>query len=459
VERQVNSLDRSVLDALYEGRGDQPFDPVPLLKVVLYEYLAGQQSPARWLRNARDHDPVKWLARGYVPSRTAWYNFRDRASKFIEEIHIQIVQRAIDANLVDPSIGIQDGTSTAACASRHRMINRPTLDKRIEQLDAAIAGTSTEELPKWIPPTPSGKNELRERLEIASEVLDQRITANANKPSSKRKVPNKIVVSISDPDAPLGRDKMKVYRPMYTVQLMVTTTSFILSYLCEASSTDAGTLAPMIDKSKAIVGDRLKTVLADGGYLSILDLKACHERNVQLVAPSDSTPSTSSENQTDIKKTTREDFVWDAEHNLYRCPEGKILKYVDRERKKRRSDQIIWQSRYRTKADDCQGCPLLIGCLKKGATSKTLKRLEGQELIDDHREKMATPEMQELYKLRGQTVELAFADAKGHRRMTQFHGRRHWRVKAETGLLVVAQNLMRLDALERNRTNHSDSTT
>ncbi len=31
------------------------------------------------------------------------------------------------------------------------MINRPTLDKRIEQLDAAIAGTSTEELPKWIP--------------------------------------------------------------------------------------------------------------------------------------------------------------------------------------------------------------------------------------------------------------------------------------------------------------------
>ncbi len=131
-----------------DGRGDQPFDPIPLLKVVLYEYLVGEQSPARWVLHARENDPVKWLARGYVPSRTAWYNFRNRASKYIEQLHNQIVQRAIDAEIVDATTGIQDGTSTAACASRHRMINRPTLDKRIEQLDAAIAGTSTEELPK-----------------------------------------------------------------------------------------------------------------------------------------------------------------------------------------------------------------------------------------------------------------------------------------------------------------------
>ncbi len=60
---------------------------------------------------------------------------------------------------------------------------------------------------------------------------------------------------------------------------------------------------------------------------------------------------------------------------------------------------------------------------ERGATNKTIKRLEGQELLDEHRTNMAKTEMQELYKLRGQTVELTFADAKGHRRMTQFHGR------------------------------------
>jgi len=454
------------LDELYDGRGDQPFDPVPVLKMVLYQYLAGKQSPSKWMQEARDHDAMKWLGRGYIPSRTAWYNFRDRASKYIEKVHIQIVQRAVDEGIVDPRVAVQDGTAIAACASRHRMINRSTLDKRIEILDALIpdtstsTSTSTEEVPNWVPPTSSGKLQLQQNMQIASEVLNQRIEANAEKPSDRRKDPSKIVVSISDPDAPLGRDKMKVFRPMYTVQMMVTTcTYFILSYLCEPSSSDAGTLAPMIDKTKAIVGDRLKEVQADGGYTSILDLMACRERNIQLLAPVASTPSTSSKQQSDAKKFAREDFIWDAEKNCYHCPAGNDLKYLDRGREQRQGGQFLWESRYRSNPKDCQGCPLLAQCLKSGATSKTLKRLEGQELVDEQRQKMADPAIQKRYKQRGQTVELAFADAKGHRQMSRFHGRGLDRVRAETGLLVVAQNMLRLDKLEKNRATPSEPTT
>ena len=36
---------------------------------------------------------------------------------------------------------------------------------------------------------------------------------------------------------------------------------------------------------------------------------------------------------------------------------------------------------------------------------------------------MSQPEAKELYKLRGQTVELGFADAKGNRRFDRYHGR------------------------------------
>jgi transposase len=46
VERQVNRLDRTVIDQLYHGRGSDPFDPIPLLKMVLFQYLKGNQSPA-----------------------------------------------------------------------------------------------------------------------------------------------------------------------------------------------------------------------------------------------------------------------------------------------------------------------------------------------------------------------------------------------------------------------------
>ena len=88
-----------------------------------------------------------------------------------------------------------------------------------------------------------------------------------------------------------------------------------------------------------------------------------------------------------------------------------------------------------------------------------IKRLEGQELLDAQRQKMATEEAKARYRLRAQTVELAFADSKGNRRLTRFHGRGPTRARTETGLMVVAQNLRRLDRIEQNLLNRDYNTT
>jgi hypothetical protein len=67
--------------------------------------------------------------------------------------------------------------------------------------------------------------------------LAERIAQNAAKPSDKREDPAKIVVSLTDPIAPLGRDKLKVYRPLYTIQYVVEPTShLIMSYCCDAAA-------------------------------------------------------------------------------------------------------------------------------------------------------------------------------------------------------------------------------
>lgn len=421
--------------------------------MVLYQYLSGEQSPAAWVRKAQYHEEMKWLGRGYAPSRSAWYNFRDRAGRFIEQIHQQLIHRALDEELLDPSVGVQDGTTIAACASRHRMINRSTLDKRMGVLDAAIKGELTEELPKWVPATESGKLDLSDRLQKASTNLDGRIEANAKKPSDKRKNPNKILVSTSDPEAPFGRDKMKVYRPLYTVQLVVAPGShLIMSYCCQATATDAGTLAPMIDETRRIVGEQLKTILADSGYCSIIDLQACLDRGIELLAPVHANSLTSLKQKSKpCGQIPREEFQWDEENNCYHCPGGHRVEYLDRARKQRHSDQQLWENRYRCKQEHCQGCPLAAKCLRPGATCRTIRRLEGQELLEQQRRKMADPDVQARYQLRGQTVELAIADCKANRQMTRFHGRGLARARTETGLMVVAKNLLRLDRLERNR--------
>jgi len=157
-----------------------------LLKMVLYQYLKGNQSPAAWHEEAKLNEAMQWLGRGYVPSRRTWYEFRDRLGKFIEQIHEQIITTALEEERLDPTVGVQDGTAVAACASRHRMVNRSTLEKRTEQLGAILQGEFDDALPRWVPATEAGQLDLAERMNKASEILDERIAKNARKPSGKR---------------------------------------------------------------------------------------------------------------------------------------------------------------------------------------------------------------------------------------------------------------------------------
>lgn len=448
----MNQLDRAAIDELYRGRGSDPFDPIPLLKIVLFQYLKGNQSPATWHQEAQFNEATQWLGRGYVPAYRTWYNFRDRLGPVVEQLHEQIIRHALQEKQLDPTVGVQDGTTIAACASRHRTVNRPILEKRSDQLQKILEGECEGEWPRWVPPTESGRLELSRRMSEASEILDERIAKNSRKPADKRKDPEKIQVSLSDPTAPLGRDKQKVFRPLYTVQYMVALTSrLIMSFCCEPDVTDAGTLAPMIDRTQELVDGRLQTVLADAGYCSIVDLQDCRERNIELLAPVQANSFTESKKAIKPdRQIPRDQFEWNEAEECYRCPQGHPLEYDGRTRKQRHSDRELWEYRYRCDPVHCHGCPLAQQCLRAGSASRTIKRLEDQELLDDQRKKMADPEVRSRYQLRGQTVELAYADSKGNRGQTQFHGRGLPRARTETGLMVVAQNILRFDRLQRN---------
>jgi len=79
VRRQVDQLDRTVIDRLYQGRGDDAFDPIALLKMVLYQYLKGRRSPATWEEEARLNEAMQWLGNGYTPARCK-FRVRNSAS-------------------------------------------------------------------------------------------------------------------------------------------------------------------------------------------------------------------------------------------------------------------------------------------------------------------------------------------------------------------------------------------
>ena len=86
---------------------------------------------------------------------------------------------------------------------------------------------------------------------------------------------------------------------------------------------------------------------------------------------------------------------------------------------------------------------------QRSSTAKGPRRTKRTEGEAQH-EKLATDEAQAVYRLRGPTVECDFGGAKGNRRLKRFHGRGLRPARAETGLLILAQNLLRLDKLQRN---------
>ena len=79
-----------------------------------------------------------------------------------------------------------------------------------------------------------------------------------------------------------------------------------------------------------------------------------------------------------------------------------------------------------------------------------MSRLENEELLDQLSERMETEEAKALYKLRAQTVELAYADMKEHRGLRRFRSRGLARAKTQVALSVLVHNSLTLqNALEK----------
>ncbi|HYJ03814.1 MAG TPA: transposase [Chthoniobacterales bacterium] len=397
------------------------------------------------------------------PCRTSCYDFRDRAAKFIDQAHEALLAVAMEEGLLDASEGVLDGTYFRSNASRHRMVNREKLMRRIAELEAAIAGTTAAaDIPAWIGKTPAGRVAQLARLRRAEEILQRRLENNAKKRSDHRLPEKRVLVSPSDPEAPISKDKEKVFGPLYNTQYMVEPqTHLILAFGVFAQASDVGTIECMIDRTRSSIGASLQIVHADAAYASILDIKVCIENSIDLMAPvHENGRSEQKKKATEGKRQISKDrFTFEPERNAYECPEGHFLDYQDRSYRQRRDGERLLEFRFRLTPEICQACPLAAQCLQPGAKCRTIKRLEGQELLDAQRTKMTPETASKSRRIRSQTVERAFADVKEHRKLRRLHGRGLARAKAEIGLNVLAQNALTLFRVRATQLNPAAQTT
>ena len=346
----------------------------------------------------------------------------------------------------------QTPTTQDAGPSRSNTITQPETEQNQQTPTTpapSAAPTVTEDQPRsFMAKTNRGKKRQRDQYRKAEKILRERNSINAQRRKDKRKKSEKVRVAIGDPMAPFGRDKMKVFRPLYNVQTMTDVeTDFVFAFSVTPTLSDSGHLVPMIDQMTAVTGQPLKVVLVDSGYPSGEDLAQCESRNVEVIAPWNENSFTA-EKRAEAGKDApirKDEFTWDPTIPGYHCPQGHSLTYRKRTTKQKANGDSVSLEIYQADAADCNECPLKARCVHSRSGARTVRRQPHEDLIDKMRARMKTPEGKALYRHRGCTVERRFADLKSYRGAERISGRTPERAEAQIGLTILVHNLLTLD--------------
>jgi transposase len=329
--------------------------------------------------------------------------------------------------------------------------------------------------PYWMARTASGRWRQRDRYQRAQRILQTRLSDHEQRQQGKsqrrRKSADKVVICPTDPEAVMGKDKRKVFRPLFNTQILQDVDSaFVLGYQVYAQVSDSGLLPPMLERTQQLTGRKVKTVRADGIYASLKDVRYCKENAVELYAPVErgsvgdkaaggvqepgkggAAGRKGGRGKRKEKRFGKEQFPWDEARQSYRCPQGHLLQLGRIRKKAREPGEYVEVQEYRCGKEHCQQCPQAKQCTSHPEKGRTVERMVGQELLDEVAERMRTKEGKEEYQKRKQTVEPRHGDMRTHRGLEQFRGYGQRGAESQVGLLVLAQNGLALLTARKKR--------
>ena len=133
----------------------------------------------------------------------------------------------------------------------------------------------------------------------------------------------------------------------------------------------------------------------------------------------------------------KNEFVYDAEKDLYICPQGETLHRKGHDYKER-------SIRYAARPSACNVCPLKSRCTKSKKKGRWIRRSFEEEYLERVRGYQDTESYRKALKKRQVWVEPLFGEAKDWHGARRFRLRRLEKVNAEALLIAAGQNIKRL---------------
>ena len=121
----VDQLNLSAIHAVYgeEKRGQPPYDPRLMTKLLVYGYCTGVFSSRRIAKRLQEDIPFKVLAAGNEPDFRTISDFRKIHLAALQNLFEQVLELALESGTVKLGRVSLDGTKVKANASKHKAMS------------------------------------------------------------------------------------------------------------------------------------------------------------------------------------------------------------------------------------------------------------------------------------------------------------------------------------------------
>jgi transposase len=394
----ADNLDLSGMDAVYgsEKRGQPPYDPLMMTKVLLYGYCVGVFSSRRIERRLVEDIAFRVLAAGNQPNFRTIADFRKIHLVTLEGLFEQVLKIALEAGAMRVGRVAVDGTKVKANASKHKAMSYDRMQEKEKQLKAEVKQLLAQaEAADAAEDQQYGKDRRGDELPAELQRRETRIKKiQEAKRAVEQRARDKAAAEGADPKQARPKDKDQYNFTDPQSRIMKGADGFVQAYNAQTAvepklqlivgqtvtqaANDKEQLIPMLATMEEQSGQRPDDVLADSGY--------CSEKNLEAL---------------------------DSEEN----PERRIDGYIATERQK--------HDEYR------ESCPK--GPLPKGATR-----------VDRMRRKLKTKAGKAVYAARKAIVEPVFGQIKQARGFRQFLLRGIDKVRGEWSLVCLTHNILKM---------------
>ena len=317
----VDGLDTSTMSSAYRGSGSASYHPRLLLGILIYGYATGVFSSRKLERATYDSVAFRFIAANDHPDHDTIAAFRRRFLKEIEALFVQVLLLAREMGLLKMGTVALDGTKIHANASKHSALSYEHAGKIETQLKAEVAelmakaeAADKADLPDGlsIPDELARREERLKKLAEARAKIEARAKeryerelaeyraklaarevkqkASGRKPGGKPPEPPvegprpTDQINLTDEESRIMPVSGGGFEQCYNAQAVVAESSLLVvaSDVAQAPN-DKQQLEPMLAKTGVLPKElgEAETMLADNGYFSEANVKACGAAGVE----------------------------------------------------------------------------------------------------------------------------------------------------------------------------------